>query len=319
VRVLFWGTPEFALPSLGALLGEGHDVVGVVTQPDRPRGRGRSSTPTPVKEFAEMEGLPVLEPERARAADFLDVARELEPEISVVVAYGQILSREALDLAPRGSINVHASLLPELRGAAPIHWAIVRGHDVTGVTTMRMVEALDAGPILMQIEEPILPEETVTDLTVRLSELGAETLIETLALLEIDELEATPQDDDAATYAPMITRDVAHVDWDRTARAVADLIRGLDSVPGAWTLHNGDAELKVYRPRVADADAAGDAAGGAPGTIVDVEPSRAEEGMLVACGDGAVWVREVKPAGKRRMNTADWIRGRGAERGDRLA
>ncbi len=318
MQVLFWGTPEFALPSLGALLGEGHDVVGVVTQPDRPRGRGRSPSPTPVKEFAQTEGLPVLQPERSRDADFLDVAGQLEPEISVVVAYGQILSRAALDLPERGSINVHASLLPKLRGAAPIHWAIVRGHESTGVTTMRMVEALDAGPMLMQIEEPILPGETVTDLTVRLSELGAETLIETLALL--DELEETPQDDDAATYAPMITRDIAHVDWSRPARDVANLIRGLDSVPGAWTLLNGDTELKVYRPRVArrDDDVTTGPGFAGPGTVLDVEPGRADEGMLVACGDGAVWVREVKPAGKRRMNTADWIRGRGAERGDRL-
>jgi methionyl-tRNA formyltransferase len=316
MRVLFWGTPEFALPSLGALLGEGHDVVGVVTQPDRPRGRGRSSTPSPVKEFALAEGLPVLQPERARDAAFLDDARALAPEISVVVAYGQILSREALDLPTRGSINVHASLLPALRGAAPIHWAIIRGHAATGVTTMRMVEALDAGPMLMQVEEPILPEETVTDLTVRLSELGAETLIETLALMEVGDLEERPQDHDVSTYAPMITREVARVDWTRPARKVANLIRGLDAVPGAWTVLQGT-ELKVYRHRVADPGAGGEG-DAEPGRVLDVEPDRAEEGLLVACGDGAVWIREVKPEGKRRMNSADWLRGRGARTGDRL-
>ncbi len=317
MRVLFWGTPEFALPSLGALLGEGHDVVGVVTQPDRPRGRGRSSTPSPVKEFALVEGLPVLQPERARDAAFLDEARTLAPEISVVVAYGQILSQEALDLPTRGSLNVHASLLPALRGAAPIHWAVIRGHATTGVTIMRMVEALDAGPMLMQVEEPILPEETVTDLTVRLSELGAETLIETLALMEVgDDLEERPQDHDASTYAPMITRDVARVDWSRPARDVANLIRGLDAVPGAWTVLQGT-ELKVYRPRVADAGV-GQGSGAEPGRVLDVEPDRAEEGLLVACGEGAVWIREVKPEGKRRMNSADWLRGRGARTGDRL-
>lgn len=314
MRVMFWGTPEFALPSLGALLGEGHDVVGVVTQPDRPRGRGQTPSPSPVKELAEAEGLPLLQPERARDPAFLDVARKLDPEISVVVAYGQILDREALDLPTRGSINVHASLLPKLRGAAPIHWSIIRGHESTGVTTMRMVEALDAGPMLMRVEEPILPEENVTDLTVRLSELGAGTLIETLALIEADDLDETPQDDDSATYAPMITRDVAHVDWSRPAREVANLIRGLDAVPGAWTLHNDDAELKVYRPLVAEDSTAT----GEPGRILDVEPDRAEEGLLVACGAGALWVREVKPAGKRRMNSADWLRGRGARTGDRL-
>ena len=315
MRVLFWGTPEFSLPSLGALLGEGHDVVGVVTQPDRPRGRGRTPTPSPVKEFAETEGLAVLQPERAREPGFVDVVGKLEPELNVVVAYGQILDRRMLELPARGSVNVHASLLPELRGAAPINWAIIRGHARTGVTTMRMVEALDAGPMLMRVEEPILPEETATDLAIRLSELGAETLIETLALLEVDGIEETPQDDEASTYAPRITREVARVDWSEPAPDVANRVRGLDAVPGAWTRLNGEAELKVYRPRVADAEAT---AGAEPGTIVDVEPGRPEEGMLVACGEGSVWIREVKAAGKRRMNTSDWLRGRGAKAGDRL-
>jgi methionyl-tRNA formyltransferase len=314
VRILFWGTPDFSLPSLGALLGEGHDVVGVVTQPDRPRGRGLAASPSPAKEFAEAEGLAVLQPERARDPAFLDVAGKLEPELNVVVAYGQILSREVLGLPDRGSINVHASLLPALRGAAPINWAIIRGHDRTGITTMRMVEALDAGPILAQVEEPILPDETATDLTVRLSELGAELLIETLALLELGELDETPQDDAAATYAPRLSRDDAHVDWASPARDVANRIRGLDAVPGAWTLLHGT-ELKVYRPRpVEDVAAAAE-----PGTVLEVAPSRPDDGMLVACGAGAVWVREVKPAGRRRMTTADWLRGRGAEPGDRLA
>jgi methionyl-tRNA formyltransferase len=311
VRILFWGTPEFALPSLGALLGEGHDVVGVVTQPDRGRGRGRSVTPSPVKEFAENEALPVLQPERARDPGFVDEVRALEPELNVVVAYGQILSQELLDAPTRGSLNVHASLLPTLRGAAPINWAIMRGHERTGVTTMRMVEALDAGPMLMRVEEPILPEETAADLTVRLSELGAETLIETLALMEFDRIEETPQDDDAATYAPRIGRDDARVDWSQPAAAVSNHVRGLDAVPGAWTTLDGEV-LKVYRPKVA-AEGVGD-----PGTVLDVEPSHAEEGLLVACGDGAVWIREVKPAGKRRMTAADWLRGRGAARGDTL-
>jgi len=313
VRILFWGTPDFALPSLGALLGEGHDVVGVVTQPDRPRGRGRASSPSPSKEFARNEGLPILQPERARDPAFLDVARKLEPDLSVVVAYGQILSREVLDLPTQGSINVHASLLPELRGAAPINWAIIRGHDRTGITTMRMVEALDAGPILLQVEEPIQPEETAADLTVRLSELGAEALIETLTLMEFGELEETPQDDDAATYAPRLTREDAHIDWSEAAVDVANRIRGLDAVPGAWATL-GDAELKVYRPKVA----ADEGREGEPGVVLDVDASNPEQGMLVACGTGAVWVREVKPGGRRRMTTADWLRGRGASPGDRL-
>jgi methionyl-tRNA formyltransferase len=313
VRILFWGTPEFSLPSLGALLGEGHDVIGVVTQPDRPRGRGRSPSPSPVKEFAAAEALPVLQPERARDPGFLDVSRKLAPELNAVVAYGQILSREMLELPTRGSVNVHASLLPALRGAAPINWSIIRGHARTGVTTMRMVEAMDAGPVLAQVEEPILAEETAADLTVRLSELGAELLIETLALMEIGELEETPQDDSAATYAPRLTREHAHVDWTLPAGEVANWIRGLDAVPGAWSMLGG-VEVKVYRPKVAEVVGAHAEAG----TVLRVAPGNPDDGMLVACGTGAVWVREVKPSGRRRMTTADWLRGRGAAQGDRL-
>lgn len=314
MRILFWGTPEFALPSLGALLGEGHDVVGVVTQPDRPRGRGRTPSPPPVKEFAQSEMIPVLQPERARSPDFVDEVRALAPQLSVVVAYGQILSRDLLDAPALGSLNVHASLLPILRGAAPINWAIIRGHDRTGVTIMRMVEELDAGPMLMQVEEPLLPEETATDITIRLSELGAATLVECLALMEFDGgVEEREQDHSAATYAPRLTREDARVDWSAPAATVANLIRGLDTVPGAWTLLNGEPELKVYRPL--PVRWSGEAE---PGTVVEVNPSHAEEGLLVACGEGAVRIREVKPAGKRRMTASDWLRGRGAQEGDRL-
>lgn len=316
MQVVFWGTPEFALPTLGALLGEGHDVLAVVTQPDRPRGRGRSLAPAPVKEFARTESIPVLQPEKARSPEFVARLEALEPELNVVVAYGQILSRSLLDAPERGSVNLHPSLLPKLRGAAPINWAIIRGYDVTGVTTMRMNEELDAGPILRQVTEPILPGETATDLTVRLSEVGAEVMIETLALMEFGELEERPQDDDEATYAPLIGRDDAHVDWAAPAATVANQIRGLDAVPGAWTLLNDETELKVYRPAVAD-EVHGDPDAG-PGTVLETVPSHPEEGLLVACGDGAVWIREVKPAGKRRMNAADWLRGRGAAPGDRL-
>jgi methionyl-tRNA formyltransferase len=290
--------------------------MAVVTQPDRPRGRGRSLAPPPVKEFAGAEGIPVLQPEKARDPAFVTELEALEPELNVVVAYGQILSRALLDVPERGSVNLHPSLLPELRGAAPINWAIIRGYDVTGVTTMRMSEKLDAGPILRQVTEPILPGETATDLTVRLSELGAEIMIETLALLEMGELEERPQDDDAATYAPLIGREEARVDWVEPAESVSNRIRGLDAVPGAWSLLNDDTEVKVYRPIPADAAHADP--GAAPGTVLETTPDHPEEGLLVACGEGAVWVREVKPAGKRRMNAADWLRGRGAQPGDRL-
>ncbi|HUE76329.1 MAG TPA: methionyl-tRNA formyltransferase [Longimicrobiales bacterium] len=313
MRILFWGTPDFALPSLGALIGEGHDVIGVVTQPDRPRGRGRSVSPSPVKAFAEEEGLPVYQPERAKSPEFVSQLRSIAPDMNVVVAYGQILSRELLDAPEHGSLNVHASLLPALRGAAPINWAIIRGHESTGVTVMRMSEELDAGPMLMRVEEPILPEETAADLTIRLSEMGAATLVEVLALMEFGEgPQEIEQDHEAATYAPRLTREDCHVDWNEPAAAVANRIRGLDAVPGAWTRLNGE-ELKVYRPLVVE-----DAPAGEPGVVLDAAPTRDEDGFMVACGVGAVRVREVKPAGKRRMTAADWLLGRGATTGARL-
>ena len=313
MRILFWGTPDFAVPALRALLGEAHDVVGVVTQPDRPAGRGRSLRPSPVKLLAQEESLPVLQPEQARGAEFMDALSALAPELSVVVAYGQILKREVLELPPLGSINVHASLLPELRGAAPINWAIRLGHEHTGVTIMRMVERMDAGPILHQVVEPIGEDETGSDLWLRLSEIGAEALIEALALVEVGEIAEVEQDESRATYAPRITRETARVDWHDNAVAVGRHIRALDAVPGAWTAHRGD-DLKVYRPLPEPDHAHGEK----PGTVLHTDGTDEAEGMRVACATGALLVREVKPAGRRRMNTAEWVRGRGIEAGERL-
>ncbi|MFB6240875.1 MAG: methionyl-tRNA formyltransferase, partial [Gemmatimonadota bacterium] len=204
MRVLFWGSPDFALPPLRALLGSSHEVVGVVTNPDRPAGRGREPRPTPVKEEALARDLPVLQPERPDGPEFHDEVRSLEPDVSAVAAYGQILSGDTLALPPRGSLNVHASLLPELRGAAPINWAVIRGHDRTGVTIMRMVEELDAGPILLQRAVEIAPRETAGDLFGRLAELGGEALVDALDALERGEAEEREQDHDRATYAPKL-------------------------------------------------------------------------------------------------------------------
>ncbi len=310
MRILFWGTPAFALPSLRAVGGEGHEVVGVVTRPDRPAGRGRRLRPSPVKEFAEAEGIPVLTPERPRGDDFLEALRKLAPELSVVVAYGHILPREVLDLPPLGSINVHASLLPELRGAAPVNWAIIRGHTATGVTIMRMVEAMDAGPILLQVEEPIGEQETASELGARLAEVGAAALVEALTLLEAGVLEEREQDHDRATYAPKLDREMARVDWERPARRVKDFIRGLDAVPGAWTLLH-DEPLKVFRP-VVEPGPGGEAE---PGTILEADPDR---GLVVATGSGALRVEEVQPAGRRRMSAGDWLRGHAVPAGERL-
>lgn len=309
MRILFWGTPQFAVPSLRALDDEGFEVVGVVTQPDRPAGRGRRPRPSPVKEVALAMGVPVLTPERPRGEEFLEQIRALEPDLSVVVAYGHILRPEVLAAPPMGSINVHASLLPELRGAAPINWAIARGHDMTGVTVMRMVEAMDAGPILHMIREPILPGETASELTVRLSELGAEALVEALALLQGGLGNEMEQDDERATYAPKVDRDTARIDWSRQARELEWHVRGMDAVPGAWSQLDG-VSMKLFRP---NALPSGEAP--RPGVVLAADDER---GLVIGTGEGALRIGEVQPQGRRRMDAADWIRGRGVEVGQRF-
>lgn len=310
VKVLFWGTPEFAVPSLRALSEEGHDVVGVVTQPDRPAGRGRELRASAVKQEALDQAFTILEPASARDEAFVEEISGLGADLSVVVAYGQILSRAVLDVPPVGSVNLHASLLPSLRGAAPINWSIVRGDTVTGVTVMRMVEQMDAGPILFQTEEPIGPEETASDLRVRLSETGAEALIEALVLLEAGVVEEREQDESQATYAPKIDRSSARIDWDRDAISVSNFVRGMDAVPGAWSELAGQ-PVKLYGP-VAHPGVVSEARAG---TIVDADR---DTGLLVAAGEGAVRFREVQPQGKRRMEAREWILGRGATAGQRF-
>jgi len=329
VRILFWGTPDFAVASLRALDDEGFEIVGVVTQPDRPAGRGRRLKPSAVKEIALEEGFPVLTPERPRTDDFLESIRELKADISVVVAYGHILKPEVLAIPRLGSINVHASLLPRLRGAAPINWALARGDDETGVTVMRMVEAMDAGAIIHQVREPILPDETASELTIRLSELGAEALIEALVLIEAGQEEEVEQDHDLATYAPKVDRGIARIDWSKPNREVAAHVRGMDAVPGAWT-ELGGAPVKLFRPSLLSVEGVDlievtdpNTNGGPPvadepprpGVVLRTVP---DEGVLVLTGHGAVSFAEVQPPGRRRMSAADWINGRGIRPGQRF-
>ncbi len=312
MRILFWGTANFALPSLRGLVDAGHEIVGVVTRPDRPAGRGRRPRPTPVKEAARAAGHPVFAPDRPTRS-FLARVRALRPELSVVAAYGHFLSREALDLPARGSINVHASLLPELRGAAPVNWAIARGHSLTGVTIVRMVEAMDAGPVLHQEKTEIFPGEAAGELYGRLARVGRVGLLEALEAMADGTLDARPQDHAQATFAPRLSRRDARVEWARPADEVARWIRAMDAVPGAWSRLDGT-PVKLFRPR-AEAAAASGGRPPEPGTVIAADP---REGLRIAAGRGSVEVGEVQPAGKRRMPARDWLRGRPPRPGQRL-
>jgi len=307
VRVLFFGTPDFAVPSLRALVGEGFEVVGVVTRPDRPTGRHRShASPSAVKVAALAEDLPVLQPERPASPEFVAQARALAPDLSIVAAYGHILSQALLDVPPQGSLNVHASLLPALRGAAPIQRAILQGLTESGITIMRMEAGMDTGPILYQVATPIAPDETGGELAVRLAELGAEALIEALTLMEETGLEPRPQDHARATLAPKLKREEERLDWSCPAEVVARKIRAFDPRPGAWTWCRGK-ELKLYGVRVSPE-------AGAPGRVL-----AAGDSLLVGCATGAVEVSEVQPAGRARMAARAFLNGRGIAVGDVLS
>ncbi|MEO6778028.1 MAG: methionyl-tRNA formyltransferase [Gemmatimonadaceae bacterium] len=308
MRVMFWGTPEFAAPALRALAGEGFEVCGVVTRPDKPVGRERTMTAPAVKQIALAEGLPLFQPASPREEDFHELVEAIAPDISVVVAYGHILPRGIIELPRLGTLNIHASLLPALRGAAPIQAAIRDGLTETGVTIMRMIQALDAGPVLLQSRTPVADDETYGELQGRLSELGALALIEALTLLEHGQLEARPQDDSLATYARKVDRETTRIDWSLDAREVANAIRAYDPRPGAWAVHRG-ADVKLFGSRHLRGVA------GQAGEVLAADT----DGLTVACGAGAVRLCDVQPSGKLRMQAAAWHRGRGIAVGDLLA
>lgn len=312
MRIVFFGTPEFAAVSLRALLRERLDVVGVVTQPDRPQGRSRSTLlPPPVKVTAEQAGLPVLQPDRPVGDIFEAGLRRLEADLGVVVAYGHILRPQVLAIPVRGMINVHASLLPALRGAAPIQWAILNGDTRTGISIMAMEAGLDSGPVLHTVATPIGPDETAGALSVRLAELGAQALVEALATMAAGRARPRPQNDAAATFAPKIDRETARVRWDEPAEQVARRVRAMDPAPGAWTTLDGG-EVKLFGAAVVGGSEREPAAGGG-GTVL-----QADSRLLVQTGAGAVEIAEVQPAGKRRLATADWLRGRAVAPGARF-
>ena len=318
VNVLFWGTPEFAIPTLRALAPAGHELVGVVTRPDRPRGRGRKPQPSVVRRLADADGFRVLTPELPRGDAFESAVRAMNPDISVVVAYGCILTCRVLDIPRLGSFNLHASLLPELRGAAPINWAIARGHAVTGVSVMRMVEAMDAGPVLAQESVAIESDDTASSLSGHLAGMGAQLVVDVLHRMESGVVEEVEQDHARATYAPKISRESARVDWTRDAPAVANHIRAMDALPGAWTLR-GNEPVKVFRPAVAGGGAGSTGPEPQRAAAGEIVGGDADHGLLVATGSGLVRIGEVQPAGKRRMDAPAWLRGRGPRPGERFA
>jgi len=307
MRIVFFGTPEFAVPSFRALLRERYLVAGVVTQPDKPQGRSRTALVSPpVKVEALAAGIPILQPTRPLGDVFLAGLRRLEPDLGVVVAYGHLLQPAVLSLPSLGMINVHASLLPRWRGAAPIQHAILAGDRETGISIMRMEAGLDSGPVLHQAVTPVGSEESAGSLAARLAELGAATLMEALSLVTAGLVRPEPQDPAGVTFAPKIDRESARLDWRRDALTLARQVRAFDPAPGAWTTH-GDAPLKLFA-------AAPSSERGEPGAVL-----AAGDRLLIACGDGALAVREAQPAGRTRLAVGDWVRGRGIAVGARLA
>jgi methionyl-tRNA formyltransferase len=305
-RVVFMGTPAFAVPSLSAL-AESEDVTLVVTNPDRPSGRGQALSLPPVKVEAQRLGLPVFQPEKARHPDSVTRIAAERPDLIVVVAYGQILPKSILDIPARGCINVHASLLPKYRGAAPINWAVARGETATGVTIMKMDAGMDTGPMLLVREMAISDEDTAQTLFGKLSLLGAEALIEALRRLHEGTLAETPQDDALASYAPMLKKEHGKIDWSRPAAEVRNLIRGMVPWPSAFTSHAGKA-LKVLSASVREKR-------GEPGEILEV----GRDGIVVGCGAGALALGSVQPEGGRTMSSRDYAQGRRVKKGERLS
>ena len=298
MRLIFLGTPAFAVPTLEGIAAAGHDVVLVVTQPDRPGGRGQKLMPPPVKESAERLGLPVFQPERVRRPEAVEHLRSLGAEAMVVVGYGQIIPQSVIDLAPLGIINVHASLLPKYRGAGPIQWAIIRGEARTGVTTMRIDAGLDTGDMLLKAETEIGPEETAVELGRRLAVMGADLLVKTLDALAQGKIAAEKQNSEQASYAPILKKEDGWIDWTQPAEVIHNRIRGLQPWPGAYTKLRGQT-LHIWRARVASPAGAG----AAPGRFLGVEPLRA------ACGAGVLELTEVQLEGRKRMPAADFARG----------
>ena len=305
MRIVFMGTPDFAVPSLQALIDAGHDVCAVYTQPDKPQGRKQILTAPPVKTLALEHNIPVFQPNTLKNEDEQARLRELAPEVIIVVAYGKLLPKAVLDIPPHGCINVHGSLLPRWRGAAPIQWAVIAGDEMAGVTTMQMAEGLDTGDMLLTYETKVGEKETAGELFDRLAQSGAELLTQTL--VKLDEITPRPQDDAQSCYAHMLDKQMAVIDWSKSAHEIDCLIRGLNPWPIALTTLSGE-RLKVFAAEKA-------AGNGEPGTVLEADPKK---GLTVACGEGALKLTEIQLVGGKRMKATDFLRGHAIEVGTKL-
>lgn len=307
MKIVYMGTPDFAVPCLQVLLDNKYEIAAVVTQPDRAKGRGNKLASPPVKVLAESAGIPVYQPEKIKTQEFTELLRQLSPDLIVVVAFGQLLSQAILDIPPLGCINVHASLLPRYRGAAPINWCIINGEKSTGVTTMYMDAGLDTGDMIIKNEISIGDDENAQELYDRLSALGAETLLETLKMVEAGTAPRTPQSSEAATYAPIMTKTLGKIDWSREAASIKNLVRGTCPWPGAFSSYNGKS-FKVFK---ADVSMEGNHEDTEPGTITGVN----KDSFTVACGSGSLDIRELQFENEKRMSVEAYLRGHLIEKG----
>ena len=305
MRIVFMGTPDFAVPSLQALIDAGHDVCAVYTQPDKPQGRKQILTAPPVKTLALEHDIPVFQPNTLKNEDEQARLRVLAPAVIIVVAYGTLLPTAVLDIPPHGCNNVHGSLLPRWRGAAPIQWAVIAGDEMAGVTTMQMAEGLDTGDMLLTYETKVGEKETAGELFDRLAQSGAELLTQTL--VKLDEITPRPQDDAQSCYAHMLDKQMAVIDWSKSAHEIDCLIRGLNPWPIALTTLSGE-RLKVFAAEKA-------AGNGEPGTVLEADPKK---GLTVACGEGALKLTEIQLVGGKRMKATDFLRGHAIEVGTKL-
>ena len=311
MRIVFMGTPDFAVGSLQALCESGkHEILAVVTQPDRPKGRGNKLLQTPVKEYALAQGLTVYQPQKVKTPEFVELLHELQPELIVVAAFGQFLSKEILELPKYGCINVHASLLPKYRGAAPIQYAIIKGEKESGVTIMQMDIGMDTGAMLDKVVVPIAENTTMGELHDALREQGAALLLEVIDKIAAGTAVAEPQDDVQATYATLLDRSMEHIDWSKTAQEVHNLIRGFNPAPSTFTKLPNGKSLKIWGSKMTDKSSAA-----AAGTVIET----GKHSFFVACGEGVLEITEVQPESKKRMPAQVFLNGRGVQEGDLLA